>query len=79
MYAAVWQFSSALMMMKTDFYRDYLLDVLDMMNYQTYTIAANPRLSFGQGQRYASKGCYVVQLGEGSAPPLLPRSEWVTH
>jgi hypothetical protein len=67
------------MMMKSDFYRDYLLDVIDMMNFQTYTIAAYPRLSFGQGQRYASKGCYVVQLDEGSAPPLLPRSEWVTH
>lgn len=79
MYAAVWQFSSALMMMKSDFYRDYLLDVLDMMNDQTYTVAAYPRLSFGQGQRYAAKGCYIVQLGEGPPPAILPRSEWVVH
>ncbi|MBE0598129.1 MAG: hypothetical protein IH614_12745 [Desulfuromonadales bacterium] len=79
MYAAVWQFSSALMMMKTDFYRDYLLDVLDMMNDQTYAVAAYPRLSFGQGQRYAAKGCYIVQLTAGPRPELVPKSDWVVH
>jgi ABC-type branched-subunit amino acid transport system substrate-binding protein len=79
MYAAVWQFSNALMMMKQDFYRDYLLDVLDCMNDQTYTIAAYPRLSFGQGQRYAAKGCYIVQLAPGPRPELVVKSDWVPH
>lgn len=37
------------------------------------------RLSFGPGQRYVSKGCYIIQLGPGDDPPLLPRSEWVIH
>jgi len=37
------------------------------------------RLSFGPGQRYGSKGCYIIQLGPGAEPALLPRSEWVIH
>jgi hypothetical protein len=79
MYFAGWLLSSALMMMESDYYRDYFLDGIDMMNDEVYAITLYPRLSFGQGQRYASKGCYVVQLGAGSEPPLLPRSEWVIH
>jgi hypothetical protein len=79
MYFAGWLLSNALMMMESNYYRDFFLDGIDMMNDEVYAIALYPRLSFGQGQRYASKGCYVVQLGEGSEPPLLPRSEWVIH
>ncbi len=66
-------------MMRSYIYRDYFLEVIEsspdmMMNPVTY-----PRLSFGAGQRYASKGCYVVQLSSGSTPTLIPRSEWVIH
>jgi hypothetical protein len=79
MYGAVWQLSSALMMMKTNFYRDYFLDVFDMLNDQVYMIANYPRLSFGQGQRYAAKGCYIVQLAPGPKPDLIIKSDWVPH
>lgn len=79
MYFAGWLLSNALMMMESDYYRDFFLDGIDMMNDEVYAIALYPRLSFGQGQRYASKGCYVVQLGEGREPMLIPRSEWVIH
>lgn len=79
MYFAGWLLSGALMMMESDYYRDFFLDGIDMMNDEVYAIALYPRLSFGQGQRYASKGCYVVQLGEGADPALEPLSEWVIH
>jgi hypothetical protein len=36
-------------------------------------------MSFGTGQRYASKGCYVVQLSEGPKPELAKRSEWIIY
>ncbi len=79
MYAFGGILSGCLREMRHDFYRDYLLDVLDMMRDQYYTVAAYDRLSFGPGQRFASKGCYIVQLGEGPNPELIKASRWVVH
>lgn len=58
-------------------HRDHLLDVMSM---QMDVVARDyERLSFGPGQRFTSKGCYIIQLGPGPEPALLPRSEWVMH
>ena len=78
-YYVGWHLSNALMMMKTDFYRDYLLDVTDMMIDADYTVAAYPRLSFGAGQRYAAKGCYIVKLNAAGEPEPVEGGEWVAH
>lgn len=67
------------MHMKRNFYRDHFLDVIDMQRDHDYTVLNYPRLSFGPGQRYASKGCYLVQLTEGPAPELVPMTDWVAH
>jgi hypothetical protein len=58
-------------------YRDHLLDVISMQ--MDLIVRDYERFSFGPGQRYVSKGCYIIQLGPGSDPQLLPRSEWVIH
>ncbi|TLM65237.1 MAG: amino acid ABC transporter substrate-binding protein [Deltaproteobacteria bacterium] len=65
----------ALMMMRGEFYRDFLLDTIGMMEDMYYPLYE--RVSFGPGQRYASKGCYIVQLGKGENPQFEKRSEWV--
>ncbi|MBU0480059.1 MAG: amino acid ABC transporter substrate-binding protein [Proteobacteria bacterium] len=65
----------ALMDMRGEYYRDFFLDVIGMMRDQYYPLYE--RVSFGPGQRYASKGCFVVQLGKGDQPQLERRSEWV--
>lgn len=58
-------------------YRDHLLDVMSM---QMDLVALDyERMSFGPGQRYVSKGCYIIQLGAGASPELIPRSDWVVH
>jgi len=49
------------------------------MHDQDYAIATFPRLTFGPGQRYASKGCYIVQLGKGEQQELIKKSEWIIH
>ena len=56
-------------------YRDHLLDI--MSTQMDLIVRDYERFSFGPGQRYVSKGCYIIQLGPGANPALLPRSEWV--
>ncbi|MBI5076282.1 MAG: amino acid ABC transporter substrate-binding protein [Nitrospirae bacterium] len=67
----------ALMEMRGEYYRDFLLDTIGMMPDMHYPLYE--RVSFGPGQRYASKGCFIVQLTKGSSPKLERRSEWVTQ
>jgi hypothetical protein len=69
--------TDTLMHLKRNYYRDYFLDVVSMLSDREY--ALYERISFGPGQRYASKGCYIVQLEAGDKPLLAKRSEWVTH
>jgi hypothetical protein len=79
MYFLGWMLPGAITHMRSEFFRDYFIESFDMMKDQDYAVAAFPRLTFGPGQRYASKGCYVVQLGKGEQPALIKKSEWVIH
>ena len=63
--------------MKGNYYRDNFLDVIGMMD--DLEVPLYERLSFGPGQRYASKGCYIVQLSKGEKPELVKKSDWVIH
>ena len=64
-----------LMHVKRNYYRDYLFDVIGM--FADKLSIDYERLSFGPGQRYASKGCYIVQLSPGEKLGLVKRSNWV--
>jgi hypothetical protein len=79
MYDLIMVISSPLTMLRDYFYRDRLLEFIDMMEDQRNKVALYPRLSFGPRQRYASKGCYIVQLTEGPQPELVRRSDWVIY
>ena len=63
--------------MERDFYRDNLLDRISMLPDQI--LPDFERLSFGPGQRYASKGCYIMQLSSGASPVLIKKSGWVVQ
>ena len=76
-YATIRLLSQALMDIKENFYRDYLLDDLSMLGDLDFPLYE--RLSFGPGQRYAAKGCYIVQLSPGPRPDLIRKSDWVIH
>ena len=77
MYSLMSLMTQTLMHLKRNFYRDNLLDVISMFRDQLYP--DYERLSFGPGQVYASKGCYIVQLTQGANPQLVKKSDWVTH
>lgn len=67
----------AMLDMKGNYYRDNLLDVISMNEDQD--VPLYERLSFGPGQRFASKGCYIVQLSKGEKPVLVKKSNWEIH
>ena len=76
-YALIQILRQALMDMDRHFYRDNLLDRIGMQRDQI--LPDYLRLSFGPGQRYASKGCFIMQVGPGASPALIRKSEWVIH
>ena len=69
--------TSVVSMMERNFYRDYLLDSIDQKGDQNTT--DYEKLTFGPGKRYASEGCYIMQLSEDPQPTIIPRSEWILH
>lgn len=71
--------SDPLAKMRSFVSRDSFLELIESAPDITALPAIYPRLSFGTGQRYASKGCYIVQLGAGPNPELVKKSEWVIH
>jgi hypothetical protein len=79
MYFVGWNLAGLVKMMRNEFYRDYFLDIMDMMRDQDYAVGVYERLSFGPGQRYASKGCYLTGFGAGPEPSLEKKSGWVVH
>ena len=79
MYFLGWMLPGAIKHMRSEFYRDYFLEGFDMMIDQDYGIAVYPRLTFGPGQRYASKGCYLVKLSPGASVEMVPVNDWVTY
>ena len=67
----------SLMDMGGNYYSDNFFDVMSMLADQPSAVFG--RLSFGPGQRYASKGCYIVQLTKGPNPEMVRKSDWVIH
>jgi hypothetical protein len=69
---ALFVLNEGLIHVKKNFYRDYLYEVMDHFSGLEGWSAFYPRLSFGPGQRYVSKGCYLVPLGGDPK-----RAEWI--
>lgn len=76
-YTLLQVFQAALIDMDRNLYRDNLLDRIGML--RDYVLPDYLRLSFGPGQRYASKGCYIMQFSAGPTPQLVRKSDWVIH
>ena len=71
--------STAMLDMGRDLYRDFFLDLLDDSVDQVNSSLSYPILTFGPGQRYASKGCYIVSVTKGDSPRIVRQSDWVIY
>jgi hypothetical protein len=66
--------NEAIVRMERNFYRDYLLDLIDAMDVQD--TSDYELLNFGPSRRYLSEGCYIMRLSEGPNPSLMRMSDW---
>jgi hypothetical protein len=57
--------------------REFLLERMEHLLGTAVEPSLYPRLSLGPGQRYASKGSYIVALAGGPDGLLIPVSEWI--
>jgi hypothetical protein len=75
-YLACGLVSETLSRMVDTFVRDYLVErVEDMLEHRLLT-GYYPRLSLGQGQRFASKGGYMVRFAEATGVKVVAEDDW---
>jgi hypothetical protein len=67
----------ALERMVDHFFRDYLIECIEHEMESTQNPGVFPRLSLGPGQRYASKGCYIVAPAHDRDVGLEVLSDWI--
>ncbi|MDO8456520.1 MAG: hypothetical protein Q7T07_06375 [Burkholderiaceae bacterium] len=57
--------------------REFLLERMEHRLGTALELSIYPHLSLGPGQRYASKGSYIVQVGGADDRQLKPVSDWI--
>ena len=67
----------AMTRMRNYFFRDYLVELIETPMGNSAATSAYPRFSLGVGQRFASKGAYVVRFAGPAGPELTPLTDWI--
>jgi ABC-type branched-subunit amino acid transport system substrate-binding protein len=76
-YFAVMFLGRAMKHLKQNFSREFLIEVLEhALDNATFT-SVYPRVSLGPGQRFASKGSYILGLSDDENPEWQPVSDWI--
>lgn len=61
----------------SDFYRDYLIEFIEREAEANLNPGTHPSLSLGPGQRFASKGAYIIALTPDAADGYEAVSNWI--
>ncbi len=77
-YYAMSLLEAALFEISNDFYRDYLLERVEDESQKDLNPGIYPALALGPGERFASKGVYIVALTGRGEPRLVAKSGWIT-
>ena len=77
-YLAMGVLSEAITHMLESFYRDYLVERIENMLSAHQVSGYYPRFGLAPGQRFASKGGYVVHFADPDGSRLVADSEWIT-
>ena len=59
------------------FSRDYFIERLEHMVARSLVTSVYPHMSLGPGQRYASKGAYVIKYSQQNGSLVEPLTEWI--
>lgn len=75
-------FAAALAMEALDhllgnFSRDYFIEWIEHQAEDALTPSAYPRMALGPGQRFASKGCYILTYSKDAGDWLTPVGGWI--
>lgn len=63
--------------MISDFYRDYMIEIVEHEAENDLNPGTHPKLALGPGQRFASKGTYIVALDADAKRGYHAVSEWI--
>jgi len=63
--------------MLSDFHRDYMIEIIEHEVENAYDTGPYPQLALGPGQRFASKGAYIVALSPEAKDWIVPVSDWI--
>jgi hypothetical protein len=63
--------------LRENFSRDYFIERIENMTQSSLAPSIYPHLSLGPGQRFASKGGYVVRFPAGAGGAPVAVSDWL--
>ncbi len=76
-YFALTMIEHSLQHMLGDFNQEYLIELIEHEAEKNLNVGTHPTLALGPGQRFASKGAYVMRLDNEADKGIAPDSDWI--